>query len=124
MVELGLLDSLTCETVHLRLKKRPQALAQAVHQGGCIPKVGGEFVAAMEDMLAFTLNPTTPAVRWCASTRPPLNCWLMCESPCPPNRDDPGGWTTSIAVLASATSFCSSRVPTLRCRVEEVGLSR
>ena len=43
--------------VRLKLKKRPQAVAQAavVH-----PKVGGEFVAAMEDVLDLYAEPNEP----------------------------------------------------------------
>ena len=57
-VELGLVESLSHEIL-----RRPC----------CIPKVNGEFVAAMEDVLDLTPNPTTQTGRWCASTRPPPN---------------------------------------------------
>ncbi len=52
-VELGLVESLSPETVRLRLKKHAQAVAQEtpwLKKQWCIPKVGGEFVAAMEDV--------------------------------------------------------------------------
>ena len=56
MVELGVVESLSYETVRLKLKKRPQAPVSSTgrlwrKQQWCIPKVGGEFVAAMEDVL-------------------------------------------------------------------------
>ena len=70
VVELGLVESLSPETVRLRLKKHAQA---PVLQRGrlwrkqqwCIPKVGGEFVAAMEDVLdlyAESYDPERPVV--------------------------------------------------------------
>ena len=75
-VELGLASSLTHETVRLRLKKRPQALAKApvAH----LPDER-EFVAAMEDVLDLYAEPYDPNRRWCALTRPPPNCWLRCS---------------------------------------------
>ena len=51
------------------------------------------------------LNPTTLTGRWCASTRPPPNCWPMCEHRCPPNRDDRGVRTTRTAGRAPAIMF-------------------
>ncbi len=48
VVELGLVTSLSPETVRLRLKN---ALKPWLKRQWCIPKVGGEFVAAMEDVL-------------------------------------------------------------------------
>ena len=58
MVELGLVESLSPETVRLRLKKHAQAVAETtmVHP----PKVGVEFVAAMEDVLDLYAEPYDP----------------------------------------------------------------
>ena len=65
-VELGLVESLSHETVRLRLKKRAQA---PVLQRGrlwrkqqwCIPKVSGKYVAAMEDVLDLSRASTKHA---------------------------------------------------------------
>ena len=95
--------SLSHETVRLRLKKHPQALAEAavVHlpdeRGVC----GGHGGRAGP----VRLSPTTPTGRWCASTRPPPSCWPRCELRCPPSQDDRGGRTTSI--VAAAPAICS-----------------
>ena len=55
------MESLSPETVRLRLKKHAQAVAQEtmVHPR-YIPKVGGEFVAAMEDVLDLYAEPYDP----------------------------------------------------------------
>ena len=57
VVELGLVETLSYETVRLKLKKHPQAVAEGamVH-----PQVGGEFVAAMEDVLDLYAEPYDP----------------------------------------------------------------
>ena len=47
-VELGLVESLSHKTVRLRLEK---VLKPWRKQQWCIPKVSGEYVAAMEDVL-------------------------------------------------------------------------
>ena len=56
-MELGLVETLSYETVRLKLKKHPQAVAEGamVH-----PQVGGEFVAAMEDVLDLYAEPYDP----------------------------------------------------------------
>ena len=57
-MELGLVESLSHETVRLRLKKTHSS------RGGskqwCIPRVNGEFVAAMEDVLDLYAEPYDP----------------------------------------------------------------
>ena len=63
VVELGLVESLSPETVRLRLKKHAQAVAQEtpwLKKQWSIPKVGGEFVAAMEDVLDLYAEPYDP----------------------------------------------------------------
>ena len=69
VVELGLVESLSPETVRLRLKKTRSsrgsrnAVAQEtpwLKKQWCIPKVGGEFVAAMEDVLDLYAEPYDP----------------------------------------------------------------
>ena len=80
MVELGLVDSLSYETVHLKLKN---VLKPWHKQQWCIPKVGGEFVAApisstgqaTEDVLALYAEPYDPRRPVVCSTRLPPNCW-------------------------------------------------
>ena len=57
-VELGLVESLSHETVRLHLKKN--TLKPWRKQQWCIPKVGGEFVAAMEDVLDLYAEPHDP----------------------------------------------------------------
>ena len=62
VVELGLVESLSHETVRLHLKK---TLKPWWKQQWCNPKVGGEFVAAMEDVLDLygePYNPSRPVV--------------------------------------------------------------
>ena len=61
VVELGLVEPLSPETVRLRLKKHPQAVAEAtVVHSRCIPKVSSEYVAAMEDVLDLYSEPYDP----------------------------------------------------------------
>ena len=55
MVELGVVESLSYETVRLKLKKN--VLKPWRKQQWCIPKVGGEYVAAMEDVLDLYAEP-------------------------------------------------------------------
>ena len=57
VVELGLVESLSHETVRLHLKKNLKPWRK---QQWCIPKVGGEFVAAMEDVLDLYAEPHDP----------------------------------------------------------------
>ena len=57
-MELGLVESLSHETVRLRLKKN--ALKPWRKQQWCIPRVNGEFVAAMEDVLDLYAEPYDP----------------------------------------------------------------
>ena len=57
-VELGLVESLSHETVRLHLKKN--TLKPWRKQQWCIPKAGGEFVAAMEDVLDLYAEPYDP----------------------------------------------------------------
>ena len=106
MVELGLVASLTDETVRLKLKERPQAVAQAavVHPQGRTESSWRRWRTCWICMP----NPTIPSVRWCALTRPPSICWPRSltnrGSRCPSNRDGPDGKTMNIDVLVSATS--------------------
>ena len=58
MVELGLVESLSYETVRLQAEKN--ILQPWRKQQWCIPKVGGEFVAAMEDVLDLYAEPYDP----------------------------------------------------------------
>ena len=55
MVELGLAESLSYETVRLKLKKTSSS--RGASSSGASPKVGGEFVAAMEDVLDLYAEP-------------------------------------------------------------------
>ena len=48
-MELEFADSISLETVRQMLKKRTQAVEE--DKEWCIPKVSGEFVARMEDVL-------------------------------------------------------------------------
>ena len=43
----------------------------------------------MEDVLDLYGEPYDPDGRWCALTRPPPNCWPMCEHRCPPQPGRP-----------------------------------
>ena len=58
VVELGLVTSLSPETVRLRLRKTRSS--RGGNNNGGIPKVGGEFVAAMEDVLDLYAEPYDP----------------------------------------------------------------
>ena len=109
-VELGLVESLSHETVQLRLKKSAQA---PVLQRGrlwrkkqwCISKVSKDFVAHMEDLLelyAELYDPARPVVcfdetstQLLAEVRPTI----------PPARDVPSGRTTSTRGAEPATCF-------------------
>ena len=57
VVELGLVSSLSHEAVRLRLKN---VLKPWRKQQWCIPRVNGEFVAAMEDVLDLYAEPYDP----------------------------------------------------------------
>ena len=65
-MELGLVESLSHETVRLHLKKRPQT---PIPQRGRlwqkkqwrIPEVSADFVAHMEDVLDLYAEPDNPA---------------------------------------------------------------
>ena len=80
VVELGVVESLSHETVRLRLKKN--VLQPWRKRQWCIPKVGGEFVAAMEDVLDLYAEPYDPdrpvvcfdetSTQLLADTRPPI----------------------------------------------------
>jgi hypothetical protein len=48
-VELGFVNSISPNTIHQLLKKNE--LKPWQHEHWCLPTVGGEFVAAMEDVL-------------------------------------------------------------------------
>ena len=58
VVELGLVESLSPETVRLRLERN--TLKPWRKQQWCIPKVSGEYVAAMEDVLDLYAEPYDP----------------------------------------------------------------
>ena len=90
VVELGLVESLSHETVRLRLKKT------SASRGGSssgAPKAGGEFVAAMEDVLDLYAEPYDPdrpvvcfdetSTQLLADTRAPIPV-----QPGPPRRQD------------------------------------
>ena len=80
VVESGLVESLSHETVRLRLKEND--LQPWRKRQWCIPKVGGEFVAAMEDVLDLYAEPYDPdrpvvcfdetSTQLLADTRPPI----------------------------------------------------
>ena len=75
-----MVESLSHETVRLRLKKN--VLQPWRKRQWCIPKVGGEFVAAMEDVLDLYAEPYDPdrpvvcfdetSTQLLADTRPPI----------------------------------------------------
>ena len=90
VVELGLVESLSHETVRLRLKCG-NVLQPWRKQQWCIPKVGGEFVAAMEDVLDLYAEPYgTRTGRWSALMRLPLSCWPTPGRPSQFSRDNRG----------------------------------
>ena len=107
VVELGLAPSLSYETVRLRLKKTPSSRGGSSNGG--IPKVGGEFVAALEDVLdryAEPYDPDRPVVcfdetstQLLAEVREPLP-----PQPGRPRRQDYECRTTSIDAAAPATA--------------------
>ena len=65
------------ETVRLRLKKTPSSPGGS--SSGAYPRMNGEFVAAMEDVLDLYGEPYDPIGQWCALTRPPPKCWPRSE---------------------------------------------
>ena len=102
VVELGLVVSLSHETVRLNSKKHPPALAEAAV--GHLPDERG--VCGGHGGRARPVRRTLrPPGRWCASTRPPPSCWPRSGSRCLLNRDDRGGRTMSIG--AAAPAICS-----------------
>ena len=58
MVELGVVESLSHETVRLHLKKTPSNRGR--RSSGCIPKVSSDFVAHMEDVPDLYSEPYDP----------------------------------------------------------------
>jgi transposase len=58
-VELGFVESISPTTIHDLLKKKTE-LKPWQHEHWCLPSVGGEFVAAMEDVLDLYEEPYDP----------------------------------------------------------------
>ena len=98
VVELGLVESLSHETVRLRLKKRPPAAV--VHPQGS----GVNSWPRWRTCWTCMLSPTTQTGRWSASTRLRPSCWPTPGRPFQCSRDHRGGRTTSIVAPARATS--------------------
>ena len=91
MVELGVVDSLSHETVRLHLKKN--ILKPWQKKQWCIPKVSADFVAHMEDVLDLYAEPYDPerpvvcfdetSTQMLADARPPIPA-----APGQPRRED------------------------------------
>ena len=97
MVALGVVESLSHETVRLHLKKTPSSRGRSLKpwqmKEWCIPKVSADFVAHMEDVLELYAEPYDPqrpvvcfdetSTQLLADARPPLPA-----APGQPRRED------------------------------------
>ena len=71
-VELGLVESLSHETVRLHLKKTRSSRGES--SSGASPKWAGSSWRPWRTFWTSTPNPAIPRGRWSSLTRPPLNC--------------------------------------------------
>src|SRR6202035_1815454 len=84
MVKLTKHESLSHETVRRRLAEN--GLKPWRKDMWCIPKVDGEYVACMEDVLDLYAEAPDPTRRWFASTRPRSSSSARCPSRSRPSR--------------------------------------
>ena len=101
MLRLTQHQRLSRETVRRRLAENaPRPRRQ---KRWCVPRVDGEYVARMEDVLDLYAEPPTRSGRWCASTRARPSSSARRASRCRPS---PGRWramTTSTAATGRRT---------------------
>ena len=79
-MELGLVESLSHETVRLHLKRRVQAVAEATVAHPESRR--GVRCGNGRALWASTASPMTPRGRWSALTRSPRNSWRKPERHC------------------------------------------
>ena len=107
MVRLTDHEELSSETVRRRLAENH--LKPWRKDMWCIPKVDGEYVARMEDVLdLYAEGPPIPKDLWSASTRARPNSSARCVSPFPPSRASLSATTANIAATVPSTCSYSS----------------
>jgi transposase len=107
MVKLTEHKSLSHETVRRRLAEND--LKPWRKDMWCIPKVDGEYVARMEDVLDSMPKRPIPSGRWCASTKARCNSSVRSVSQSRPGRVSSNVTITSIvAMVRSISSFSST----------------
>ena len=87
MVQLGLVESLSYETVRLKLKKTSSSPGKS--SSGAFPRWAGNSWRPWRMCWTSMPNPMTPTGQWCASTRRPPSFWPMCARRCPCSRGRP-----------------------------------
>ena len=106
MVKLTEYESLSHETVRRRLAEN--GLKPWRKDMWCIPKVDGEYVARMEDVLDLYAEAPIPRGRWSASTRARSSSSARCASRSRPSRANSNATITSIAATAPSISSSAS----------------
>ena len=106
MVKLTEYESLSHETVRRRLAEN--GLKPWRKDMWCIPKVDGEYVARMEDVLDLYAEAPIPRGRWSASTRARSSSSARCASRSRPSRANSNAMITSIAATAPSISSSAS----------------
>ena len=107
VVELGLVESLSHETVRLRLKKTSPSRGGS--SSGASPRQGVNSWRRCSwrrwrTCWTCMLSPTTRTGQWSALMRLPPSCWPTPSRPSQCNRDHRGVRITNIAAAAPATS--------------------
>ena len=106
MVRLTDHDELSADTVRRRLAENK--LKPWRQDMWCIPKVDGEYVARMEDVLDLYAEAPDPNDPSSALTRAQPNSLARSVSPLPPSRASLSAMTASIGVTAPSISSSSS----------------
>ena len=106
VVKLTEHESLSGETVRRRLAEN--GLKPWRRDMWCIPRVDGEYVARMEDVLDLYAEAPDPSGRWSASTRARSNSSARCASPFRPSLASSSAMITSTAAMALSISSSAS----------------
>ena len=101
VVELGLVESLSPETVRLRLKKTHSSLGS--RNNGASPRQAVSSWRPWRTCWTSTPSPTVRSGRWSASMRPPPSCWPMSGNRCRQSLESRGVRTTNTSGQGRAT---------------------
>lgn len=106
MIRLTAHEMLSDETVRRRLVEK--ALKPWQQKMWCLPKIDGEFVARMEDVLALYGEEPDKSGPWSASTKRRGSLSAKRAFPFQSNPASQHGWTTSMSATAPRTCSCLS----------------